>query len=115
MQVVIGILIGLIAGGLGSAIAVGALGKSRLGAAQQQRKQLIEDAEREADTPEARGTDRRRARQPCGSAPIEEEVAEEPGRGRQGRGARPSEGGGARRQAEESSRASRASPTARCI
>src|SRR4029079_19300209 len=44
------ILIGLIAGGLGGAIAVGALGKSRLGAAQQQRKQLIEDADREADT-----------------------------------------------------------------
>ena len=50
MQVAIGILIGLVAGGLGGAIAVGALGKSRLGAAQQQRKQLIEDAEREADT-----------------------------------------------------------------
>ena len=50
MQVVIGILIGLVAGGLGGAVAVGALGKSRLGAAQQQRKQLIDDAHREADT-----------------------------------------------------------------
>ena len=44
MQVAIGILIGLVAGGLGGAFAVGALGKSRLGAAQQQRKQLIEEA-----------------------------------------------------------------------
>jgi ribonuclease Y len=50
MQVVIGILIGLVAGGVGGAVAVGALGKSRLGAAQQQRKQLIDDAHREADT-----------------------------------------------------------------
>jgi ribonucrease Y len=50
MQVAIGILIGLVAGGLGGAFAVGALGKSRLGAAQQQRKQLIEDARREAET-----------------------------------------------------------------
>jgi len=50
MQVVIGILIGLVAGGFGGAVAVGALGKSRLGAAQQQRKQLIDDAHREADT-----------------------------------------------------------------
>ena len=50
MQVAIGVLIGLVAGGLGGAFAVGALGKSRLGAAQQQRKQLIEDARREAET-----------------------------------------------------------------
>src|SRR5215210_2017114 len=50
MLVAIGILIGLIAGGLGGAVAVGVLGKSRLGAARQQRKQLIEEATREADT-----------------------------------------------------------------
>src|SRR4029078_13071730 len=50
MQGVIGILIRLVVGGLVGAVAVGALGKSRLGAAQQQRKQLIDDAHREADT-----------------------------------------------------------------
>ena len=50
MQVAIGILIGLVTGALGGAVAVGALGKSRLGTAQQQRKQLIEDARREAET-----------------------------------------------------------------
>jgi len=50
MLVVIGILIGLLLGGLGGALAVGALGKSRLGAARQQSKYLIEEAEREADT-----------------------------------------------------------------
>src|SRR5207244_1025294 len=50
MVVAIGILIGLVVGGLGGAIAVGALGKSRLGAARQERKQLLDDAGREADT-----------------------------------------------------------------
>ena len=50
MLLAIGILIGLILGGLVGAVAVGALGKSRLGAARQQRKQLIEEAEREAET-----------------------------------------------------------------
>src|SRR5207253_7078744 len=50
MLVAIGILIGLILGGIGAAVAVGVLGKSRLGAAEQQRKLLIEDAHREADT-----------------------------------------------------------------
>src|ERR671935_608830 len=50
MLVVIGILIGLILGGIGAAVAIGVLGKSRLGAAAQQRKQLIEDAQREAET-----------------------------------------------------------------
>jgi ribonuclease Y len=43
-------LIGLIVGGLVGAFSVGALGKSRLGAARQERKLLLEDAEREADT-----------------------------------------------------------------
>jgi ribonuclease Y len=50
MVVAIGILIGLIVGGLVGAFSVGALGKSRLGAARQERKLLLEDAEREADT-----------------------------------------------------------------
>src|SRR6266540_1642715 len=50
MLVAIGILIGLIVGGLGGALAVGALGKSRLGAARQQSKQMIEEAQREAET-----------------------------------------------------------------
>jgi ribonuclease Y len=49
MVVAIGILIGLIVGGLVGAFSVGALGKSRLGAARQERKLLLEDAEREAD------------------------------------------------------------------
>ena len=50
MLVAIGILIGLILGGVAAAVAIGALGKSRLGAARQERKQLIEEARREADT-----------------------------------------------------------------
>ena len=50
MLVAIGILIGLILGGIGGAVAVGILGKSRLGAARQQRKQMIEEARRETDT-----------------------------------------------------------------
>ena len=50
MLVAIGILIGLIVGGLGGAVAVGVLGKSRLGAARQQRKQMIVEAQREAET-----------------------------------------------------------------
>jgi ribonuclease Y len=49
-MVAIGILIGLVVGGLVGAFAVGALGKSRLGAARQERKLLLEDAGREADT-----------------------------------------------------------------
>ncbi len=49
-MVAIGILIGLIVGGLVGALAVGALGKSRLGAARQERKLLLEDAGREAET-----------------------------------------------------------------
>src|SRR5438874_4540848 len=50
MLVAIGILIGLILGGIGVAVAIGVLGKSRLGAAAQQRKLLVEEAQREADT-----------------------------------------------------------------
>src|SRR5919197_3355400 len=50
MLVAIGILIGLILGGTGIAVAIGVLGKSRLGAAEQQRRSLIEDARREAET-----------------------------------------------------------------
>jgi ribonuclease Y len=50
MLVVIGILIGLLVGGVAGALAVGALGKSRLGAARQQSRHLLEEAEREADT-----------------------------------------------------------------
>src|SRR5437764_10019122 len=50
MLVAIGILIGLILGGLGVAVAIGVLGKSRLGAAEQQRKQILDDASREADS-----------------------------------------------------------------
>src|SRR6266567_3551204 len=50
MLVAIGILIGLILGGIGVGVAIGVLGKSRLGGAAQQRKLLIEDARRQADT-----------------------------------------------------------------
>ena len=50
MLVVIGILIGLIVGAMGAAVAIGVLGKSRLGAAEQQRKLLLDEATREADT-----------------------------------------------------------------
>src|SRR5437764_5607402 len=50
MLVAIGILIGLVLGGIGVAVAIGVLGKSRLGVAAQQRKLLIEDAHRHADT-----------------------------------------------------------------
>ena len=80
MQVAIGILIGLVAGGLGGAIAVGALGKSRLGAAQHQRKQLIDDAQREAETlrREAQITAREEAVKL--RAEIDQEVAEHRGR-----------------------------------
>ena len=49
MLVAIGIVIGLIVGALAGAYAVGALGKSRLGAARQERKLLLEEADREAD------------------------------------------------------------------
>src|SRR6266568_4217823 len=50
MLVAIGILIGLILGGSGVVVAIGVLGKSRLGGAAQQRKLLIEDARRQAET-----------------------------------------------------------------
>jgi ribonucrease Y len=50
MLVAIGILIGLIVGAVAAAIAIGVLGKSRLGAAEQQRKLMLDEATREADT-----------------------------------------------------------------
>jgi ribonucrease Y len=50
MALVIGMLVGLVAGGIGGTFAVGFLGKSRLGQARQLRKQLLEDAQREAET-----------------------------------------------------------------
>jgi ribonucrease Y len=50
MAIVIGIVIGVAVGGVAGAVAVGYLGKSRLGQARQLRRQLVEDAEREADT-----------------------------------------------------------------
>jgi ribonucrease Y len=76
MLVAIGILIGLIVGGLVGAVAVGALGKSRLGAARQERKQMLEEAAREADTlrREAQITAREEAVQL--RAEIDQEVAE---------------------------------------
>jgi ribonuclease Y len=50
MLVAIGILIGLIVGAVAAAVAIGGLGKSRLGAAEQQRKLILDEATREADT-----------------------------------------------------------------
>ncbi len=50
MLVAIGILIGLIIGAVAAAVAIGVLGKSRLGAAEQQRKLMLEEASREAET-----------------------------------------------------------------
>ncbi len=50
MLVAIGILIGLVLGGVGVAVSIGALGKSRLGAAAQRRKLMLDEARLEADT-----------------------------------------------------------------
>src|SRR5215211_6830890 len=76
MLVAIGILIGLIIGAACAAVAIGSLGKSRLGAARQERKQLVEDARREAETlrREAQITAREEAVQL--RAEIDQEVAE---------------------------------------
>ncbi len=49
MLIAIAILIGLVVGGIGGAIASGFLEKSRLGQARRFRRQLLEDAKREAD------------------------------------------------------------------
>ena len=50
MLLALGILIGLVVGGIGVAVSVGVLGKSRLGAAAQQRKLMLDEAKREAET-----------------------------------------------------------------
>jgi ribonuclease Y len=76
MLVVIGILIGLIIGGIGVAVAIGVLGKSRLGAATQQRKQLIEDAQREAETLRREGQISAREEAVRLRAEIDQEIAE---------------------------------------
>jgi ribonuclease Y len=76
MLVAIGILIGLVVGGLGVALAIGVLGKSSLGAARLQRKEIVEEAKREALTlrREAQITAREEAVQL--RAQIDQEVAE---------------------------------------
>jgi ribonucrease Y len=76
MLVAIGILIGVIIGGVGVAVAIGGLGKSRLGAAEQQRKLMLDEATREADTlrREAQISAREEAVQL--RAEIDQEVAE---------------------------------------
>jgi ribonucrease Y len=76
MVVAIGILIGLIVGGLVGAFAVGARGKSRLGAARQERKVLLEEAEREADTLRREAQISAREEAVTLRAEIDEEVAE---------------------------------------
>src|SRR3954462_15474128 len=50
MLLAIGILIGPIVGGGAVAVTIGALGKSRLGAAEQQRDLMLDEATREAET-----------------------------------------------------------------
>ncbi len=50
MLIAIGVLIGLVVGGTGYTFVLSRLGKSRLGRARQLRKQLLEDAQREAET-----------------------------------------------------------------
>src|SRR5438552_13442866 len=76
MLVAIGILIGLILGGIGVAVAIGVLGKSRRGAAAQQRKLLIEDATREADTLQREAQISAREEAVQLRAQIDQEVAE---------------------------------------
>ena len=76
MLVAIGILIGLIVGGVCAAVAIGVLGKSRLGAAERQRRLLLDEAAREAETlrREAQITAREEAVRL--RAEIDQEVAE---------------------------------------
>jgi ribonuclease Y len=76
MLVAIGILIGVIVGGIGVAVAIGVLGKSRLGAAEQQRRQMLEDANREADTLRREGQISAREEAVRLRAEIDQEVAE---------------------------------------
>jgi ribonucrease Y len=76
MLVAIGIVIGLIVGALAGAYAVGALGKSRLGAARQQRKLLLEEADREADALRREAQISAREEAVRLRAEIDEEVAE---------------------------------------
>jgi hypothetical protein len=50
MLIVIGILIGLVAGGIAAVVAVRVLGATSIGAAQRERRLLLEQAERDAET-----------------------------------------------------------------
>src|SRR6266536_2854619 len=50
MLIVVGIVIGLVAGGLAAVLAVRLLGTTSVGAAQRERRLLLEQAERDADT-----------------------------------------------------------------
>ncbi|OLD99836.1 MAG: ribonuclease Y [Actinobacteria bacterium 13_1_20CM_4_69_9] len=76
MLVAIGILIGVIVGGIAVAIAIGVLGKSRLGAAEQQRRLLIDEARREADTLRREGQISAREEAVQLRAEIDQEIAE---------------------------------------
>jgi len=76
MLVAIGILIGVIVGGIAVAIAIGVLGKSRLGAAEQQRRLLIDEATREADTLRREGQISAREEAVQLRAEIDQEIAE---------------------------------------
>jgi ribonuclease Y len=76
MVVALGILIGLVLGGVGGAVAAGAFGRSRLGAARHQRKQLLDEAEREAETLRREAQIGAREEAVQLRAQIDEEIAE---------------------------------------
>src|ERR671937_166138 len=50
MLIALGTLIGLLLGGAAVFVAIGVLGKSRIGEARQLRRQMLDDAERQAET-----------------------------------------------------------------
>ena len=91
MLVAIGILIGLIVGGVAVAVAIGVLGKSRLGAAgqqrklmlgaaEEQRKLMLDEAAREADTLRREAQISAREEAVRLRAEIDQEVSEHRGR-----------------------------------
>jgi ribonucrease Y len=80
MLIAIGILIGLVLGGAACAVVLGALGKSRLGHARELRRQLLEDAEREAEALRREAEVGAREEAVRLRAQIEDEISEQRGR-----------------------------------
>jgi ribonuclease Y len=76
MLIVIGILVGLVVGGVTIAIVLGTLGSSKLGAARQEREQLLADAAREAETTRREAQIEAREQSVRLRAEIEQEVQE---------------------------------------